>query len=96
MYVIQGIDIKPAYTKTDTQHTEEEIPGKFPFTRGPYPTMYTNRPWTIRQVSTSEGIHIIMRKQLHGKIDTCTCKWVATFFDIVVRGAELFWITDSF
>lgn len=52
MYVIQGIDIKPVYTKTDTQHTEEEIPGKFPFTRGPYPTMYTNRPWTIRQVST--------------------------------------------
>lgn len=45
----EGIDIKPVYTKTDTQHTEEEIPGKFPFTRGPYPTMYTNRPWTIRQ-----------------------------------------------
>ena len=52
MYVIQGIDIKPVYTKTDTQHAGEEIPGKFPFTRGPYPTMYTNRPWTIRQVST--------------------------------------------
>ena len=46
----QGIDIKPVYTRTDTQHEEEEIPGKFPFTRGPYPTMYTNRPWTIRQV----------------------------------------------
>jgi len=45
----EGIDIKPVYTKTDTQHTEEEIPGKFPFTRGPYATMYTNRPWTIRQ-----------------------------------------------
>ena len=51
-YVIQGIDIKPVYTKTDTQHTEEEMPGKFPFTRGPYATMYTNRPWTIRQVRT--------------------------------------------
>lgn len=45
----EGIDIKPVYTRTDTQHAEEEIPGKFPFTRGPYPTMYTNRPWTIRQ-----------------------------------------------
>ncbi|PFX28676.1 methylmalonyl-CoA mutase, mitochondrial-like [Stylophora pistillata] len=45
----EGIDIKPVYTKTDTQHSEEEVPGKFPFTRGPYPTMYTNRPWTIRQ-----------------------------------------------
>ena len=49
--IFQGIDIKPVYTRTDTQHEEEEIPGKFPFTRGPYPTMYTNRPWTIRQVS---------------------------------------------
>jgi len=28
---------------------EHELPGKFPFTRGPYPTMYTQRPWTIRQ-----------------------------------------------
>lgn len=26
-----------------------ELPGKFPYTRGPYPTMYANRPWTIRQ-----------------------------------------------
>lgn len=45
----EGIDIKPVYTKADTQLSQEEIPGKFPFTRGPYPTMYTNRPWTIRQ-----------------------------------------------
>lgn len=47
---LQGIDIKPLYTKRDTEHVEEELPGKFPFTRGPYPTMYTQRPWTIRQV----------------------------------------------
>lgn len=61
LYVTQGIDIKPVYTKTDTQHAEEEIPGKFPFTRGPYPTMYTNRPWTIRQVSTQGGeIHTLI------------------------------------
>lgn len=45
----EGIDIKPVYTKIDTKLAEEEIPGKFPFTRGPYATMYTNRPWTIRQ-----------------------------------------------
>ena len=24
-------------------------PGEYPYTRGPYPTMYTNKPWTIRQ-----------------------------------------------
>jgi methylmalonyl-CoA mutase len=30
---------------------EKELPGKFPYTRGPYPTMYAQRPWTIRQYS---------------------------------------------
>jgi len=28
---------------------EHELPGKYPYTRGPYPTMYAQRPWTIRQ-----------------------------------------------
>ncbi|CAH1787981.1 unnamed protein product [Owenia fusiformis] len=45
----EGIDIKPVYTTEDTKNKEGELPGKFPFTRGPYPTMYTQRPWTIRQ-----------------------------------------------
>ncbi|XP_071803390.1 methylmalonyl-CoA mutase, mitochondrial-like [Asterias amurensis] len=45
----EGINIKPLYTRQDTAKHEEELPGKFPFTRGPYPTMYTQRPWTIRQ-----------------------------------------------
>ena len=49
MTFLQGIDIKPLYTKDDTAHMEKELPGKYPFTRGPYPTMYTGRPWTIRQ-----------------------------------------------
>ncbi|KAK2153535.1 hypothetical protein NP493_2295g00004, partial [Ridgeia piscesae] len=46
---LQGIDVKPLYTSEDLQGFEDELPGKFPFTRGPYPTMYTQRPWTIRQ-----------------------------------------------
>eukprot|EP01112_Ceratiomyxa_fruticulosa_P000405 TRINITY_DN10367_c0_g1_i1.p1 TRINITY_DN10367_c0_g1~~TRINITY_DN10367_c0_g1_i1.p1 ORF type:complete len:773 (-),score=192.98 TRINITY_DN10367_c0_g1_i1:61-2298(-) len=46
----EGIAVKPLYTKADVDgKIEDEIPGKFPFTRGPYATMYTNRPWTIRQ-----------------------------------------------
>ena len=45
----EGISIKPVYTRDDTDGFEKEIPGQFPYTRGPYPTMYTNRPWTIRQ-----------------------------------------------
>ncbi|KAJ8314161.1 hypothetical protein KUTeg_008722 [Tegillarca granosa] len=45
----EGINIKPVYTKADVKDLEYEIPGKYPFTRGPYSTMYTHRPWTIRQ-----------------------------------------------
>lgn len=45
----EGISIKPVYTQTDTAAVQDELPGVFPFTRGPYPTMYTYRPWTIRQ-----------------------------------------------
>ncbi|WKY01221.1 hypothetical protein Q1695_015321 [Nippostrongylus brasiliensis] len=48
----EGIPIKPLYLKEDRAcdaHRKSELPGKYPFTRGPYPTMYTQRPWTIRQ-----------------------------------------------
>ncbi|KAG7169940.1 Methylmalonyl-CoA mutase-like 1, partial [Homarus americanus] len=45
----EGITIKPLYTPDDVKNQTPEIPGKFPYTRGPYPTMYANRPWTIRQ-----------------------------------------------
>lgn len=45
----EGITIKPLYTFDDVKGATKEIPGQYPFTRGPYPTMYANRPWTIRQ-----------------------------------------------
>ena len=43
-----GIEVKPVYTSADATG-ELELPGSFPFTRGPYETMYRGRPWTIRQ-----------------------------------------------
>ena len=43
-----GIEVKPVYTSADANR-ELEPPGEFPFTRGPYATMYRGRPWTIRQ-----------------------------------------------
>jgi methylmalonyl-CoA mutase, N-terminal domain len=43
-----GIEIYPVYT-ADSVAGENELPGEFPFTRGPYATMYRGRPWTIRQ-----------------------------------------------
>ncbi|UJR25512.1 hypothetical protein I4U23_006858 [Adineta vaga] len=44
----EDIKLKPLYTSDDVK-SKEEIPGVFPYTRGPYPTMYAQRPWTIRQ-----------------------------------------------
>jgi methylmalonyl-CoA mutase, N-terminal domain len=44
-----GIEVKPVYTDEDVAALELEPPGAFPFTRGPYETMYRGRPWTIRQ-----------------------------------------------
>jgi methylmalonyl-CoA mutase, N-terminal domain len=44
-----GIEIEPVYTSADAPARALERPGEYPFTRGPYETMYRGRPWTIRQ-----------------------------------------------
>ena len=44
-----GIEIKPVYTDDDVPGLDLEAPGEYPYTRGPYPSMYRGRPWTIRQ-----------------------------------------------
>ncbi|MHC9541333.1 MAG: methylmalonyl-CoA mutase [Vulcanimicrobiota bacterium] len=47
----EGIEIRPLYTAEDLENIEHTntLPGLAPFIRGPYPTMYAGRPWTIRQ-----------------------------------------------
>lgn len=45
---LENIELKPLYTSTDLP-PEESLPGFFPYTRGIRATMYTHRPWTIRQ-----------------------------------------------
>ena len=46
----EGIIVKPLYTEEDVNLNHKiGLPGLPPFTRGPRATMYTNRPWTIRQ-----------------------------------------------
>jgi methylmalonyl-CoA mutase N-terminal domain/subunit len=43
-----GIEVKAVYTANDATGAEE-LPGEFPYTRGPYRDMYRGRPWTVRQ-----------------------------------------------
>lgn len=65
----EQIKIKPLYTKEDREGLEqlEDLPGLPPYTRGPYPTMYVNRPWTVRQYagfSTAEESNAFYRRNL--------------------------------
>ena len=48
----EGIPIKPLYTAADLEglaHMQDALPGFAPFLRGPRGSMYTQRPWTVRQ-----------------------------------------------
>ena len=49
----EGIKVKPLYTKDDLENLNHinSLPGMEPFVRGPKATMYTSRPWTVRQYS---------------------------------------------
>ncbi|CAI5945418.1 unnamed protein product [Closterium sp. NIES-65] len=64
----EGIWIKPVYSYSDVpEESKTEMPGVFPFSRGPYATMYTQRPWTIRQYagfSTAEESNAFYRRNL--------------------------------
>jgi methylmalonyl-CoA mutase len=65
----EGIDLKPLYTSADLQGLEnlENHPGIEPFKRGPRASMYTVRPWTIRQYagfSTAEESNLFYKKSL--------------------------------
>jgi methylmalonyl-CoA mutase len=65
----EGIDVKTLYTDTDTEKLDHltDLPGIAPNTRGPYPTMFVSRPWTVRQYagfSTAEESNAFYRRNL--------------------------------
>jgi methylmalonyl-CoA mutase len=65
----EGIAVKPLYTAGDMLEIDPGLPGFAPFTRGPYASMYTGRPWTIRQYagfSTAEDSNAFYRRNLAG------------------------------
>ena len=66
---LEGITVQPLYTQEDIQDLPHmgNLPGFAPFTRGVKATMYTGRPWTIRQYagfSTAEESNAFYRKNL--------------------------------
>jgi len=65
----EGIDVKTLYTDKDTEKLDHltDLPGIAPNTRGPYPTMFVSRPWTVRQYagfSTAEESNAFYRRNL--------------------------------
>ncbi|MCX6294502.1 MAG: methylmalonyl-CoA mutase family protein [Bacteroidetes bacterium] len=51
VFLESGLEVNPVYTAEDLNGTNSahEMPGEYPFTRGIHPTMYRNKPFTIRQ-----------------------------------------------
>ncbi|MEW6643291.1 MAG: methylmalonyl-CoA mutase [Pseudomonadota bacterium] len=65
----EGIAVKPAYGEADLAGIDflDTWPGIAPYLRGPYPTMYVNQPWTVRQYagfSTAEDSNAFYRRNL--------------------------------
>jgi len=65
----EGIDVNALYTAGDLEGIDflDTYPGIVPYLRGPYPTMYVNQPWTIRQYagfSTAEESNAFYRRNL--------------------------------
>jgi methylmalonyl-CoA mutase len=65
----EGIPVKPAYGEGDLAGIDflQTWPGIAPYLRGPYPTMYVNQPWTVRQYagfSTAEDSNAFYRRNL--------------------------------
>ncbi|MES9901390.1 MAG: methylmalonyl-CoA mutase [Sedimenticola sp.] len=67
----EGIKVKPLYTAADLEGLEQSdsLPGFAPFMRGPRATMYSGRPWTVRQYagfSTAEESNAFYKRNLAG------------------------------
>ncbi|WP_460449398.1 methylmalonyl-CoA mutase [Alsobacter sp. SYSU BS001988] len=65
----EEIPVKPVYTEADRAGLAavDTLPGLPPYLRGPYPTMYVNQPWTVRQYagfSTAEDSNAFYRRNL--------------------------------
>ncbi|MBX2810181.1 MAG: methylmalonyl-CoA mutase [Myxococcales bacterium] len=81
----EGISITSVYGSNDIKELDflQSVPGKPPFLRGPYPTMYVERPWTIRQYagfSTAAASNAFYRRNL-----TAGQKGLSVAFDLATH-----------
>lgn len=81
----ESIDIKSKYSHDDIKGLDflDTRPGLVPFLRGPYPTMYVTRPWTVRQYagfSTAEESNAFYRRNL-----TAGQKGLSVAFDLATH-----------
>lgn len=65
----EGISLQSQYSKKDIENVSHlnDLPGIAPYTRGPYPSMYVTKPWTVRQYagfSTAEESNAFYRRNL--------------------------------
>ena len=70
----EGIAVKPRYGAEDRDGIDflDTYPGLPPYLRGPYPTMYVNQPWTVRQYagfSTAEDFERLLPPQPRGRAE---------------------------
>lgn len=75
VYIESGFEVDPVYTADDIAGSsiKHEMPGEYPFTRGIHPTMYRNKPFTIRQYAgfaspeeTNERFHFLIKNGQSG------------------------------
>ncbi len=75
VYLESGLEVNPVYTADDVEGSSisHEMPGEYPFTRGIHPTMYRNKPFTIRQYAgfaspeeTNERFHFLIKNGQSG------------------------------
>ncbi|MBK7129594.1 MAG: acyl-CoA mutase large subunit family protein [Crocinitomicaceae bacterium] len=75
VHIESGFEVNPVYTADDIAESsiKNEMPGEYPFTRGIHPTMYRNKPFTIRQYAgfaspeeTNERFHFLIKNGQSG------------------------------
>ncbi len=86
----EGIDVRRTYNAGDIDRLPylASVPGAAPFIRGPYPTMYVQQPWTIRQYagfSTAEESNAFYRRNFRPARRVCPSLSISRRIGAMIR-----------